>query len=144
MPNVLVALYDDYQVADRVRTELVLDGFPTDRVELTSDREAAQADTVPAGSRHERNRTYFRSLFEDGDEQDYADFFAEGVRRGGHTITVHPRGDYEIDRAREIMQRHEPVDIDARSAEWAREQRPATGPARTGRGRVCVARERRA
>jgi hypothetical protein len=32
----IVALYEDYGIADRVRTQLVADGFATDRVEATS------------------------------------------------------------------------------------------------------------
>jgi hypothetical protein len=34
MTPVIVALYDDHGTADRVRTQLVADGFPTDRVAL--------------------------------------------------------------------------------------------------------------
>lgn len=30
MTPVIIALFDDYGIADRVRTELVADGFPTD------------------------------------------------------------------------------------------------------------------
>jgi hypothetical protein len=36
MTPVIVALFDDFGVADRVRTQLVANAFPTDRVELTS------------------------------------------------------------------------------------------------------------
>jgi len=40
--------------ADSVRTELVRDGFPTDRVELTASRERGRAITVPRSSRDAR------------------------------------------------------------------------------------------
>ncbi len=39
MSAVLLAVFNEYGVADRVRTRLVGDGFPTDRVELTASCE---------------------------------------------------------------------------------------------------------
>ena len=45
MSAVLLAVFSQYGDADRVRTRLVRDGFPTDRVELTarSDRGRGRA-----------------------------------------------------------------------------------------------------
>ena len=54
MTPVIVALFDDYGIADRVRTELVADGFPTDRVELTSLMEPGQADMLGSLGRTRR------------------------------------------------------------------------------------------
>jgi hypothetical protein len=114
MAAVLVALYDNYETADRVRTELVGDGFPTDRVELTSKREPGQAGNIPAGSLTERMRAYFDTLFDQDGEgiAGYGDFFAERVAQGASSITVHPRGDVEIDRAIAILERHGPVEME--------------------------------
>jgi len=39
MSAVLLAVFGQYGDAERVRTQLVRDGFPTDRVELTSATE---------------------------------------------------------------------------------------------------------
>ena len=36
MSAVLLAVFNDYETADRVRLELFRDGFPTDRVDLTA------------------------------------------------------------------------------------------------------------
>ena len=65
MAAVLVALYEDYDTAGRVRTQLVSDGFPTDRVELTSSREPGQAGSMPGDSRGDQFQKYFDTLFED-------------------------------------------------------------------------------
>ncbi len=119
MAQVMVALYDDYGVADRVRTELVAEGFPTSRVELTAAVETGQATAEPGDSFTERVANYFTHLFEAGDAQPgLAEFFTEGVRRGCAAITVHPRSEEEVQSATAILERHGPVNIDERRREW--------------------------
>ena len=55
-----------------------------------------------------------------GDKGTYSNVYAEAVRRGNHVLTVDVDSDERRLRALEIMQRHGPVDIDQRSAEWVR------------------------
>ena len=69
MSAVLREVFREYEQAERVRTALVKDGFPTDRVELTANREPGQAARVPEGSRHEKFAQYLRTLLSDADEQ---------------------------------------------------------------------------
>jgi hypothetical protein len=113
MTPVIVALFDDYGIADRVRTELVADGFPTDRVELTSLLETGQADSEPGDAFVARLSNYFHTLL-DQDEEHTADAeeFAQRVRNGNSAITVHPRTDYEIGSARAILHRNRPVAVE--------------------------------
>jgi hypothetical protein len=114
MASVLVAIYEDFGTAENVRTELVGDGFPTDRVELTSLKEPGQAGNMPGASPLERFHKYFETLFEqDGDDiGHFGDSFARHIADGGTAITVHPRGELEIDRATQILQRHRPVELE--------------------------------
>jgi len=113
MTPVIVALFDDYATADRVRTELVGDGFPTDRVELTSRAEAGQADAEPGDAFLARLANYFHTLLEQSEERHAdADELARRVRDGNSAITVHPRTDYEIDSARTILHRNKPVAVE--------------------------------
>ena len=51
MSAVLVAIFNDHAAAEGVRTRLVKDGLPTDRVELTSCQELGQAKLVPRRAR---------------------------------------------------------------------------------------------
>src|SRR5207253_2630890 len=46
-----------------------------------------------------------------------ADFFAEGVRRGGSLIAVQAEGE-AAERARTILDRHDPVNMSERAALW--------------------------
>lgn len=113
MTPVIVALFDDYGIADRVRTELVADGFPTDRVELTSLIETGQADAEPGDAFVARISNYFHTLLEQSEEHGGdAEALAQSVRRGNSAITVHPRTDYEIDSARSILHRSHPVAVE--------------------------------
>ncbi|HVC29569.1 MAG TPA: hypothetical protein VND24_00175 [Steroidobacteraceae bacterium] len=113
MTPVIVALFDDYGIADRVRTELVADGFPTDRVELTSLLETGQADAEPGDAFIARVSNYFHTLLDQGEQRSgNADDLARRVRRGNSAIAVHPRTDYEIDSARQILHRNKPVALE--------------------------------
>jgi hypothetical protein len=105
MSAVLLAVFREYEQAERVRTALVKDGFPTDRVELTANREPGQAALVPEGSRREKFAEYFRTLLSDADEQSCVAALTERVVRGAVTVTVHPRGSVETERATAMLDR---------------------------------------
>lgn len=113
MTPLIVALFDDYGIADRVRAELVAEGFPTDRVELTSLLETGQADAEPGDAFIARVSNYFHTLL-DEDEESGGDAYelARRVRNGNSAITVQPRTDYEIDSARQILNRNRPVAVE--------------------------------
>jgi len=61
MSAVILAVFNDYEAAERVRVMLVRDGFPTDRVELTASCELGRAGCEPADSLHACVQ-YFRTL----------------------------------------------------------------------------------
>jgi hypothetical protein len=111
MTPVIIALYGDFGVADRVRTQLVAAGFPTDRVELTSRIESGQADAEPGDSYWEKVANYFHAIFDQTGNHTSADEFANHVRNGSSAITVHPRTDYEMDNARTVLKSHHPADF---------------------------------
>jgi hypothetical protein len=102
MSAVLLAMFDQYKIAERMRVELVRDGFPTDRVELTASCEPGRAGFEPADSPHERFVQYFRVLFTSEEEQHHPEQLAERLDTGAATITVHPRGSIETARAKQI------------------------------------------
>ncbi|HKR46989.1 MAG TPA: hypothetical protein VJU59_46235 [Paraburkholderia sp.] len=104
MSAVLLAVFNDYTAADRVRIDLVRDGFPTDRVELTACCEPGRAGCEPAASLHDKFVQYFRTLFNREDERACAELLADQVDHGIATITVHPRGTVETARATEILE----------------------------------------
>jgi hypothetical protein len=113
MTPVIVALFDDYGIAERVRTQLVADGIPTDRVELTSRVETGQADAEPGDAFVARVANYFHTLIDqDGARNGHAEELAQRVRAGNSAITVHPRLDYEFDSVRAILHRNKPLAVE--------------------------------
>ncbi len=112
MAAVLVALYDSHPTAERVRTELVEDGFPTDRVELTSLAEPGTAGLIAAEPAAERFHKYFETLFDAERHRGCAGYLARRVGEGAAVVTVHPRGEPQITRAIQILDRHQPLEIE--------------------------------
>src|SRR6202048_421092 len=102
MSAVLLAVYNEYGVADRVRTKLVGDGFPTDRVELTASCEPGRAGLHPATSARAKFLQYFRTLLSEDDEWPYVELLAARVEDGAAHIAVHSRGAVEKARAAEV------------------------------------------
>ena len=112
MSALVVALYDNHAAAERVRTRLVREGFPTDRVQLTSSDEPGRAAMI--GSAHDLEaqlEEYFGALFDRLDELPNVHFFVDGVQQGYAALTVHPRGEIETHRALEIMEEAQPLEI---------------------------------
>jgi len=112
MSAVLLAVFNDYEAAERVRTDLVRDGFPTDRVDLTACCEPGRAGVQPADSLHGKFSQYFRTLFcTTTEELRFAEQLVERVEQGAATVTIHPRGSVETARAMEILEIAHPVEI---------------------------------
>ena len=111
MSAVMTAMFDDCGAAERVLVELFREGFPTDRVDLTSDGEPGRAGLAPAGSAHDRFVSHFRAIFSLQDELPFAERFAEQIEHGGAAVTVHPRGAFETLRAHVILARAHPLEL---------------------------------
>lgn len=105
MSAVMLAVFNRFSDAAQIRTELVSDGFPTDRVELTASREKGRAGVQPAGSSQGRFLQYFSTLLDHDDERAFVQQLAERVADGSiATIAVHPRGELETSRATQILE----------------------------------------
>jgi hypothetical protein len=103
MSAVLLAVFNEHAVADRVRTQLVSDGFPTDRVELTSTQHLGKAQVEPATSRRAKFAQYFQTLFGEESERQFVDALVDRIDHGAAAVAVHPRGNIETARAAEIL-----------------------------------------
>ena len=111
MQDLVVALFNDYGTAVNVRTDLVKNGFATDRVELTSPEEHRQVRKGPADHFETNVKDYFATLSADEAAAGKLGEFAQAVVGGASTITVHPRGEDEIKLMEDILQRHRPREI---------------------------------
>ena len=111
MSAVLAAVFTDHATAEAVRTRLVSDGFPTDRVELTSKTEPGQAGTAPGDDFDEQLANYFQTLFDRAEDRRYANSLTDSVLHGHAAVIVHPRGDVETTRAMEILEAASPIEL---------------------------------
>jgi uncharacterized protein (TIGR02271 family) len=57
------------------------------------------------------------SLVDLGVDNEYAGYYAEGVRRGGTLVVAHAEDTWE-DKISDIMSRHDPVDMSTRASTW--------------------------
>jgi hypothetical protein len=103
MSAVLLALFKSYPTADQVRTALVQDGFPTDRVDLCCGEDLGRANVQPGPTARDKVSQYFTSLFDLPDEHEIAGRVAARVEAGACAVVVHPRGAVETQRAAEIF-----------------------------------------
>jgi len=116
MSAVLVAVYEDHAAAEAVRTRLVTDGFPTDRVQLTSREERGQVELVPRDGLGEQLTEYFGKLFQgnaEGGGGEPVQLLQRAVLDGKAALSVQPRGDIETRRALQLLNEAGPVELRA-------------------------------
>ncbi len=142
MSAVLAAVYGSHQEAERVRVHLVEDGFPTDRVELTSRQELGQVKLAPAAGLEDKLTQYFRQLFPESRGAASVYQLQSAIQAGQAVIVVHPRGQTETDRASQLLNEGGPMDIKARDLDKQSLEHAAAdqeGSALSWIGRVMVA-----
>jgi hypothetical protein len=111
MSAVLLAIFPDYDAASRVRLALFQDGFPTDRIELTAQREPGRAALQPAETPHQQFARYFSALLTEPSEQEFPEQLAQRLDDGAAAVTVHPRGPVETLRATQIVTGAQPTQV---------------------------------
>jgi hypothetical protein len=111
MSAVLLAVFNDYEVADRIRLELFRDGFPTDRVDLTAACDLGRAGCQPAELPRGKFVQYFSTLFKAVGDREYVATLAERIDSGAAAVTVHPRGVVETTRAARIIESGSPAEV---------------------------------
>jgi hypothetical protein len=111
MSALVAALFKDHETAESVRTALVTEGFPTDRVQLTSASEPGPAALTPSGGKTDQLQSFFARIFPAADERAHLQSFVEGVRQGNAAVIVHPRGEIETQRALGILSSSDPIQM---------------------------------
>ena len=119
MDNTVVGVYDSYAQAQNVMNELIACGFSRDEIQLSPETSEA-VDTTGSQDSGSGIGHFFRSLFgmEDDEYRQHHDIYAEATRRGSCVITVDADSEEERERAVEVMNRFDPVDIDERASHW--------------------------
>lgn len=114
MACTVIGLFDSAGEAADVRRELVALGVPESDVRTSSASDKSDAQDKPA------RRSFWdeiKSMFTGDRNRRYADYYAEGTRRGGTLVTA-TAPDNLADRAADIMRDHNAIDVDERAAQW--------------------------
>jgi uncharacterized protein (TIGR02271 family) len=126
MTSTVVGLLDRRSEAEEVVDDLVLEGFEAKDIHIVaSDHDFAAEASAPGKERESGFHSLMVKLgfLEDqrkelGLPPEDADYYAEGVRRGGVLVTVDAMTSEAADRAAEILEEHGAVDIEERSQQW--------------------------
>jgi uncharacterized protein (TIGR02271 family) len=130
MANTVVGVFDDYSQAQKAFDQLLGSGFSRDEVQLSpaanspEARRAVLRDTEQSDNQSDEGWSigkFFSSLFGTDTRDEHVDIYSEAVRRGSYLLTVDADSDDQRDRAADIMNQYDPVDIDERASLWRTE-----------------------
>jgi uncharacterized protein (TIGR02271 family) len=126
----VAALYDTLEKAEAAVGALVAGGFERGSIDVTANTETG------AVGRPVQEHGFWHSITSmfDSDDDD-AHVYGEGIRRGGTLVTVHTT-EQEVDDAIEILDAHDPTNVEDSARGWQAEgwSKPAaaTAPLTTG------------
>jgi uncharacterized protein (TIGR02271 family) len=115
----VVAVFDSQDDAQRALDALLADGFSASNARITSaetGRNPSATDTLARRQEDESLGDKIARFF--GFDDDYEETYSEAVRRGHYVLHVEAADHDEATRAKSIIDRFDPVDIDSKSREW--------------------------
>jgi hypothetical protein len=107
----IIAMYPDPQTAARARTHLFSDGFAADRLDVVSWADPGRAAAGPNDHVEDDLIAHFSVLLEDDHDVTLVERIVQWLREGRAALVVHPRGQAEIERARDILEEHSPETV---------------------------------
>jgi hypothetical protein len=120
MTNTLIGVFDDRTEAQRAEQELIAAGFDRSAVSVRAGQtQATTTTTTKTRGRDDDGGGVWeaiKDLFGMADDSERA-YYQEAARRGGVILSVNAQ-ENQIDRACDILQRHNPVDIETRAQQW--------------------------
>jgi uncharacterized protein (TIGR02271 family) len=140
MKHMIVAVFENGSNAQAALNSLLAAGFSREDARLSESDTAAQTGTLtaaPATTRPEEthsiahNVKHFITDFFGGEHHEHAQLYSSAVSRGHFVLTVRADNDATVERASDIIEGFEPVDIDDRSSEWGGAPRPEQDAMRT-------------
>jgi uncharacterized protein (TIGR02271 family) len=138
MQTTLVAVFDDQTEARQALDALSRGGFPSSRARLTSSDNTA-GDTISSRPEHDESiGEKIAHFFGFGERHE--SLYSEAVRRGGCVLVVDAADDAEAERASDIIERYNPVDIDERESQW-RQSGWQPAPGNGGENKIPVVEE---
>jgi uncharacterized protein (TIGR02271 family) len=115
MTQTLAAVFDNRADAERARAELATAGFGAGNIQLSPA--ASPAGTGAGADSKESIGSSIKHFFTDLFSDDHG-VYSEAVNRGKVVLTVQADSEAEIERAADIVNRYDPIDIDEHQDQW--------------------------
>mgnify|MGYP007027766099 FL=1 len=128
MTQILIAAFDRYAEAEKVKAELVSEGVSSDDIQISASFNADNVDSSRVevvGEEPDEDATvadkigsFFHKVLGDGSSQ-HAGRYPEAARRGSTIVTVTLEDDSRVSTVERVMERNGAIDIDERSVGWS-------------------------
>jgi uncharacterized protein (TIGR02271 family) len=118
MTQALVAVFEERTEAQRAHDALLAEGFSNSNVRLASAKDMETTSSTSGREGHDESFGQKIASFFGFGKGDETDTYSEAVRRGNCVLSVDVANDEEARRAADTLERHDPVDIDERAAQW--------------------------
>lgn len=118
MEKTLVAIFDDQNDAQQAFEALLDDGFSSSNVHLASAESLGASTAGTDTSRPDQEKSFGGKLANFFGFGDHDETYTEAVKRGSYVLTVDAASDDDAERAEDIINEYDSVDIDKREAEW--------------------------
>lgn len=126
MEHTLVAVFDSETHAQNALNDLVSSGFSHNDMHINASQQSRMTESTSSSagaaatdqqSVGEKIKSFFHNLF-GGEDAGHADIYSEAVNRGGYVLTVMARDDDQVMRANDVLNRHNPIDMEERASQW--------------------------
>jgi uncharacterized protein (TIGR02271 family) len=126
MEHTLVAVFENESNAQDALNDLVSAGFSRSNMHINAANQddlsgtpdtRVDAASLEQESMGQRIKDFFHDLFS-GEDSDRADMYSEAVSRGGCVLTLTAADEDQVERASDILDRHDPINMNEREAEW--------------------------
>ena len=126
MQHTLIAVFDNRADAQSALTELLSAGFDRTSVRLNDEGSGSAGVTTASTTSHTSSnegvgasiKNFFGDLFGDDSSAPHGQKYSSALERGHHALTVTATDEDQVERAADIIERFNPIDIDEKTAEW--------------------------
>ena len=121
MQHVIAAVFANQANVNQARNDLINSGFSPDDMHLSqnndlnnddyNDEHVSKDESITSGI-----KSFFSNMFGD-DNKDDADVYSSAVMNGNFVLTLNLQNEEDVDKATEVIDRSDPIDIDEQTSE---------------------------
>lgn len=117
MQHTIAAVFERQNQAEQAIDDLVACGFSRDNVRLSQSLPETSGQSADEGSFGASIKSFFSDIFGSATHPD-TELYSEAVRQGHYVLMVDVADDDLVERATEVLDRHDPIDIDDEATKW--------------------------